>query len=133
VSLRAHHKHSQYLLAASQIFGLSDEENAIVANIARYHRRATPQESHLPYIALDRNDRVIVNKLAAILRVANALDAEHLQKVRGLRLLRSDRGWVLELDSTGDVTMEQMAATGRSDLFVEVFGQRLTIRPAGVK
>jgi exopolyphosphatase/guanosine-5'-triphosphate,3'-diphosphate pyrophosphatase len=133
VSLRAHHKHSQYLLAASQIFGLSDEENAIVANIARYHRRATPQESHLPYIALDRNDRVLVNKLAAILRVANALDAEHLQKVRGLRLLRGERGWVLELDSTGDVTMEQMAATARSDLFVEVFGQRLTIRPAGVK
>jgi hypothetical protein len=71
--------------------------------------------------------------LAAILRVANALDAEHLQKVRGLRLLRSDREWVLELASTGDVTMEQMAATARSDLFVEVFGRRLTIRPAGVK
>ena len=26
VSLRAHHKHSQYLLAASQIFGLSNDE-----------------------------------------------------------------------------------------------------------
>ena len=38
VSLRAHHKHSQYILAASQIFGLSHDETAIVANIARYHR-----------------------------------------------------------------------------------------------
>ena len=45
VSLRAHHKHSQYLLAASQIFGLSDEETAIVANIARYHRGALPQKT----------------------------------------------------------------------------------------
>ena len=90
VSLRAHHKHSQYLLAASQIFGLSDEETAVVANIARYHRRALPQKTHLPYVALDREDRIIVNKLAAILRVANALDAEHLQKVRGLRLVRRD-------------------------------------------
>ena len=87
VSLRAHHKHSQYLLAASQIFGLSDDETAIVANIARYHRRGLPQNSHLPYIALDRTDRLIVNKLAAILRVANALDAEHLQKVRDVRLV----------------------------------------------
>ena len=43
VSLRAHHKHAQYLLAASQIFGLSDEETAIIANIARYHRRGIPQ------------------------------------------------------------------------------------------
>ena len=41
-------------------------------------------------LALDRQDRLIVNKLAAILRVANALDAEHLQKVRDLRLVRDD-------------------------------------------
>ena len=43
VSLRAHHKHSQYILAASQIFGLSDDETAVVSNIARYHRRGLPQ------------------------------------------------------------------------------------------
>jgi exopolyphosphatase/guanosine-5'-triphosphate,3'-diphosphate pyrophosphatase len=132
VSLRAHHKHSQYLLAASQIFGLSDEETAIVSNIARYHRRGTPQRSHLPYIALDRHDRLIVSKLAAILRVANALDAEHLQKVRDLRLVRSEKAWVLELEGTGDITMEQMAATARSDMFVEVYGRHLEIRPVGV-
>lgn len=132
VSLRAHHRHSQYLLAASQIFGLSDEETAIVSNIARYHRRAMPQRSHLPYIELDRRDRLVVNKLAAILRVANALDAEHLQKVRDLRLVRSDKTWVLELDGTGDITMEQMAATARADMFVEVYGRQLVVRPSGV-
>lgn len=133
VSLRAHHKHSQYLLAASQIFGLSDDETAIVSNVARYHRRATPQQSHLPYVALDRADRVIVNKLAAILRVANALDAEHLQKVRDVRLVRGDKTWVLELEGAGDLTMEQMAATARSDMFTEIFGRRLVIRPAGAQ
>jgi len=132
VSLRAHHKHSQYLLAASQIFGLSDRETAIVANVARYHRRATPQDSHLPYMALDRADRLIVNKLAAILRVANALDAEHLQKVRDVRVVRGEKTWVLELEGTGDLTMEQMAAAARADLFSEVFGRRPIIRPARV-
>ena len=132
VSLRAHHRHSLYLLAASQIFGLSDEETAVVANIARYHRRAMPQRSHLPYMELDRVDRVIVNKLAAILRVANALDAEHLQKVRNLKLIRSDKAWVLEIEGTGDITMEQMAATARTDMFVEVYGRQVAVRPAGV-
>jgi exopolyphosphatase/guanosine-5'-triphosphate,3'-diphosphate pyrophosphatase len=131
VSLRAHHKHSQYLLAASQIFGLSDEETAVVANVARYHRRATPQNSHVEYMQLDRADRLVVNKLAAILRVANALDAEHLRKVGDVHLVRGDTGWILELKGSGDVTMEQMAATARSDMFVEVFGRRLVIRPAG--
>jgi exopolyphosphatase/guanosine-5'-triphosphate,3'-diphosphate pyrophosphatase len=132
VSLRAHHRHSQYLLAASQIFGLSVDETAVVANIARYHRRAMPQRSHLPYMELDRGDRLLVNKLAAILRVANALDAEHLQKVRDLRLVRTDKTWTLELDGTGDITMEQMAATARADMFIEVFGRQLVVRPAGV-
>jgi exopolyphosphatase/guanosine-5'-triphosphate,3'-diphosphate pyrophosphatase len=132
VNIRAHHKHSQYLLAAAQIFGLSDEESAIVSNIARYHRRASPQESHLPYVALDRHDRVVVNKLAAILRVANALDAEHLQKVSDLRLRREEQSWVLEIQGSGDMTMEQMAAAARSDMFVEVFGRKIAIRTAGV-
>jgi exopolyphosphatase / guanosine-5'-triphosphate,3'-diphosphate pyrophosphatase len=132
VGLRAHHKHSQYLLQASQIFGLSNDETAIVSNIARYHRGGLPQESHLPYIALDRHDRLIVNKLAGILRVANALDAEHLQKVRQLRLHRRDRSWVLEVDGSGDLTMELMAAAGRSDMFVDTFGRELMVRRTGM-
>jgi len=132
VSLRAHHKHSQYLLAASQIFGLSDDETAVVSNIARYHRGRSPQQSHLPYVALDRGDRIRVTKLAAILRLANALDAEHLQKVRDLRLARGEASWVLEVDSIGDITMEQMAAKARTDMFTEVFGRQLVIRLAGV-
>ncbi|HXI29278.1 MAG TPA: HD domain-containing protein [Vicinamibacterales bacterium] len=128
VSQRAHHKHSQYLIAASQIFGLSNDETAVVANIARYHRRGLPQKSHLPYIALDRHDRLVVNKLASILRVANALDAERLQKVTDVTLVRRERGWIIEIAGTGDLTMEQLAATARADMFVETFGQELVIR-----
>jgi exopolyphosphatase/guanosine-5'-triphosphate,3'-diphosphate pyrophosphatase len=132
VSLRSHHKHSQYLLAASQIFGLSDTETAVVANIARYHRRALPQKSHLAYVSLDGADRLIVNKLAALLRVANALDAEHLQKVRAIRLVPHGEAWVLEMDGAGDLTMERLAATARADMFEETYGREIIVRQAGV-
>ena len=131
VSLRAHHKHSQYILAASQIFGLSDEETALVSNIARYHRRGMPQRSHVPFIALDRQDRLIVRKLAAILRVANALDAQHAQTVENVRLIGRGDGWILELEGDGDFTMEQLAGTARADMFVETFGRKLSLRAAG--
>jgi exopolyphosphatase/guanosine-5'-triphosphate,3'-diphosphate pyrophosphatase len=128
VSLRAHHKHSQYILASSQIFGLSNDETAMVANIARYHRRAAPEDTHLPYVALDREDRLVVDKLAAILRVANALDAEHAQKVRDVRLERTADGpWRLALEGTGDLTMERLAATARADLFADTFGHQLVV------
>ena len=66
-----------------------------------------------PYVALDREDRLIVDKLAAILRIANALDAEHVQKIRDLRLVLRDTTWMMQLDSTGRLTMERLAATAR--------------------
>jgi exopolyphosphatase/guanosine-5'-triphosphate,3'-diphosphate pyrophosphatase len=128
VSLRAHHKHSQYILDASQIFGLSREETAVVANIARYHRRALPQDTHLPYVALDREDRLVVNKLGAILRLANALDAEHGGKVSDLRVVREGGSWAVELEGAGDLTMELLSASARADMFVETFGRPLVVR-----
>jgi exopolyphosphatase/guanosine-5'-triphosphate,3'-diphosphate pyrophosphatase len=82
-------------------------------------------------VALDRDDRLIVNKLGAILRLANALDAEHLQNVRDLRLVRRDRLWVLEIEAAGNIVMEQMAAAARVDMFTETFGREVAIRPAG--
>lgn len=131
VNLRGHHKHGQYILSVSEIFGLSRDDMAIISNIARYHRRASPNKSHLAYMALDSAARVEVNKLAAILRVANALDADHLQKVREVKLLREGDQWVLEVDGAGDLTLERLAALARADLLTEVFGRRVAFREAG--
>jgi exopolyphosphatase/guanosine-5'-triphosphate,3'-diphosphate pyrophosphatase len=128
VGLRGHHKHGQYILSASEIFGLSRDDMDVVSNVARYHRRALPQRSHLPYMALDRGTRVTVNKMAAILRVANALDADHLQKVRDVHAIMEQESWVLEVEGAGDLTMERLASQSRADLFVEVFGRKLAFR-----
>ncbi len=131
VNLRGHHKHAQYILSVSEIFGLSRDDRAIISNIARYHRRAAPNKSHLPYMALDSDARVEVNKLAAILRVANALDADHLQKVGSVKVLREDDHWVLEVEGGGDLTLERLAALARADLLTEVFGRRVAFREGG--
>jgi exopolyphosphatase/guanosine-5'-triphosphate,3'-diphosphate pyrophosphatase len=128
VNLRGHHKHAQYILSVSEIFGLSRDDMAVISNIARYHRRAVPNKSHLPYMALDSDARVVVNKLGAVLRVANALDADHLQKVRDVRVLREDDQWVLEVDGGGDLTLERLAALARADLLTEVFGRKVAFR-----
>ena len=133
VSLRSHHKHSQYILSVSEIFGLSREDMGIISNIARYHRRAAPNKSHLPYMALDSEARVLVNKLGAILRLANALDADHLQKVRDVRVVREEEQWVLEVDGGGDLTLERLAALARADLLVEVFGRKIAFRESGAR
>jgi exopolyphosphatase/guanosine-5'-triphosphate,3'-diphosphate pyrophosphatase len=131
VGLRAHHKHSLYILTNAEIFGLSQDDMAVVANVARYHRRGTPGKNHLDFMALDRDRRVDVLKMSAIMRLANALDADHLQKVTSLRLLRESEPWVLEAVGAGDLTMERLAALSRADLFTDVFGRRIVFREAG--
>jgi len=133
VSLRGHHKHGQYILSVSEIFGLSRDDMAVISNVARYHRRGTPNKSHLRSWPLDSEDRVLVNKLGAILRVANALDADHLQKVRDVRVLREEDQWVLEVDGGGDMTLERLAALARSDMLVEVFGRKLAFREGAAR
>ncbi len=124
VSSRGHHKHSQYLISASGLFGLRQRELDIIANVARYHRRALPQRSHLTYMSLERDERVLVSKLAGILRVANSLDKEHLQKVTDLKVMREGDQVVLVAQNISDLTMERVALAGRSDLFTEAFGRR---------
>ncbi len=131
VSLRGHHKHSMYLLQASEIFGLTRDDMQIVGNLARYHRRGTPQKSHPEFMRLDRDERVRVMKLAGMLRLANALDAEHEQKVTDISLQEQDASWVIELAGQGDLTMERLAATSRADLLVDVFGRQIQFRGAG--
>jgi exopolyphosphatase/guanosine-5'-triphosphate,3'-diphosphate pyrophosphatase len=79
-------------------------------------------------MALDAATRVVVNKLAAILRLANALDADHLQKVKDVRVLQEDDGFVLEVEGAGDLTMERLAALARADQLTDVFGRRVSFR-----
>jgi exopolyphosphatase/guanosine-5'-triphosphate,3'-diphosphate pyrophosphatase len=128
VSLQAHHKHSEYLIRASQLFGLGRAEREIVACVARYHRRATPRPTHPSFTALDRRGRLTVSKLAAILRLANALDRDHSGNVHEVRARPEEERWVLEVEAAGELDVERFTLAQRADLFREVFGVDVELR-----
>jgi exopolyphosphatase/guanosine-5'-triphosphate,3'-diphosphate pyrophosphatase len=65
--------------------GLTPDERGIVANIARYHRKGPPDPAHPAYRDLSKESRGKVRGLAAILRIADALDREHKQKIESVR------------------------------------------------
>ncbi len=130
LNTRAHHKHSHYLIVHSDLFGLRQRELDIIGNIARYHRRALPQRSHPTFMVLERDERVLVSKLAAILRVANALDKGQLQKVADISVSRDGDHIVLTASNVSDLSMERAALAGRSEFFSEVFGKRIILREA---
>ncbi len=127
VSGRAHHKHSFYLISNSELFGLQGRDAEIVAHTARYHRRSMPKSSHAEYMALPRETRMVVNKLAALLRLADALDRGHSGQVDDFKVERRDTEFVIYARNAGDLALERRAIAAKSDLFEEVFGMHVRL------
>ncbi len=127
VDSRKHHKHSCYLISNTQIPGLTEEERMVVAAVARYHRKGKPQASHPEYMILSPSMRVLVCKLAAILRVADAVANSQERKTRNCSVTVKDR--VLAIKSSGSVDMglEKTLLTRKSDLFEDVYGMKIVL------
>jgi exopolyphosphatase / guanosine-5'-triphosphate,3'-diphosphate pyrophosphatase len=127
VSSRAHHKHSEYLIANAEIFGLNRGEAALVAQIARYHRRSVPRPSHPAYMALSRESRVVVTKLAALLRVADALIRGHRRRASDVQFRRQGDELIVSFLGGRDQLLEERALESKGDLLEDIFGVKVRI------
>ncbi|MFA6003732.1 MAG: HD domain-containing protein [Elusimicrobiota bacterium] len=129
ISPTSHHKHAAYLVNASEIFGLRKSDKDVVSNVVRYHRRSLPKPTHTAYMSLPRQDRTVVSKLAAILRVADALDNPHQQKIRDFNLDKQGDNYTIWVGpEAGDVSLERQAVQGKGDMFVEIFGANIALK-----
>ncbi len=132
VSLSGHHKHSGYLIRNSEILGLDSRQLELVANIARYHRKAFPDlRKHEPFRALSDNAQAWVTKLAAILRVADALDHEHRSVVDDLKVAVHRRSVTIDLQSMGRCLLERWHLDEKGRLFEATFGRGIALRVNG--
>lgn len=122
-----HHKHSQYIVANAEIFGLHRDDLDIVSNVVRYHRRSPPNSTHIAYIALQREERMLVLKLAAILRIADALDRGHSQRIAEIKVERSSDSVVLRACGHHDLTLERLGLEEKADIFQDVFGYKVIL------
>jgi len=122
-----HHKHSLYLLSATPLIGLSKPQRAVVANVARYHRKSAPSLQHESFKILPAKDRVVVSKLAALLRLADALDTEHGEKVSDIVVEYERPQLMLKLHGQGDLLLEKWGLAKRTPIFEEVFGVKVAI------
>jgi exopolyphosphatase/guanosine-5'-triphosphate,3'-diphosphate pyrophosphatase len=72
------------------MLGHSEEEVAVIASIARYHRGSEPKESHEAYFTIAPEERKVMWDMAAIVRLAEALDRSHRQVVKNLLVTFDD-------------------------------------------
>jgi exopolyphosphatase / guanosine-5'-triphosphate,3'-diphosphate pyrophosphatase len=128
IAQEAHHKHTLYLIKHSELTGFSESERQVIANIARYHRGTPPRERHPDYAALLPPDRVTVDRLSAILRIADALDRSHDGRVIDITCERVGPDVRLVLHSAQDCAQELWAVEQKRALFEQAFDCRLNVR-----
>lgn len=121
VAARSHHRHALMMILAEPLPVFSRDEVKLIANVARYHRKALPTPEHTLFGALSAEDRTRVEKLAAMLRVADALDRSKRGLVRELTCDVMDDTVIFRVVADGDMAVETAALARRGDLFRAVF------------
>lgn len=113
---------SYNIISSIEIFGISHEQLEIIANVARYNSAETPKMEDINFNKLSSKNKVIVGKLAAILRLANALDKSHKQKIDILSVEKRNKELVIRGKCTANALLEIWTFRRKAEFFKEVFG-----------
>jgi exopolyphosphatase/guanosine-5'-triphosphate,3'-diphosphate pyrophosphatase len=113
------------LILNSELAGFERRQLQLLASVARYHRGSPPKRTHAEFAALLPEDRRRVSALAAILRLALALDRTHQQNVANVRARVTPRRVRITIDSHGDANVDLWAAERKVELFQKVFGREV--------
>ena len=118
------------MILAAGITDFSPHDLAVIACIARYHRKGLPDPSHKVYRDLDSPSQLLVDRLAAILRIADGLDRSHAGSARAIRVTQS-RGTVsIHVRQEPPSPTDIEAARKKADLFEQAFGVKVEIIPS---
>lgn len=130
ISLDKHYLHSYNIIKSLEIFGLSEEQMEMVANIACYHSMVKPDETHLNFVSLPRDTRAKVAKLVAIIRLADAMDRAHKSKLGIESIKLREKSLIINAvcDINIDTNLEEWTFSKKADFFVEVFGVTPTLK-----
>jgi exopolyphosphatase/guanosine-5'-triphosphate,3'-diphosphate pyrophosphatase len=125
---QGHHKTSLRLILAAPGLPFERRERWIVGLIARYHRRAIPNERHQYFNRLSREDQHRVRVLAGILRVADGLDATHTNVIHSVTCGVWSHEIRLACEASGPADEEVAAVEEKANLLESVFDRRCVVK-----
>ena len=125
---QGHHKTALRLILADTGLPFEHRERQIVGLIARYHRKAVPQQRHPYFRDLGPADQHRVRVLAGILRVADGLDRSHANVIRRVKCKVSSREVTIVCEAGGPADAEIAAAEEKADLLESVLDRRCVVK-----
>jgi len=111
-----HHKWSAQLILEHAWKTLTPEEMSLVAQIARYHRKASPQPDHAEFHALKPAAQKSVMILGGILRIADGLDRTHTGKIARLEASVTKEAILVRVQAAGTWDAERVTFEMKSDM-----------------
>jgi exopolyphosphatase/guanosine-5'-triphosphate,3'-diphosphate pyrophosphatase len=128
ISYTNHHAHSYYIIHNADLLGFDHKEIAIMANIARFHRKKAPHRKYTEMSDLGTPERETVRILSTFLRLAESLDRSHAALVHKVRFSRVEKDKVvLEVLARGNCQLELWGVEGEEKAFFKVFGKHIVI------
>ncbi len=127
LTARGHHKHSLQLIMLESLPQFTRSEKLVIANLARYHRKAFPSSSHAAFAILTEAEQKRVSLLAPLLRIADGLDRSRKAVIKELSCEIHESHIVLRVTSSQDATAELATVPIRSEMFLSVYGKRVEV------
>jgi exopolyphosphatase/guanosine-5'-triphosphate,3'-diphosphate pyrophosphatase len=130
ISYERHHKHSYHLILHADLLGMPPSEQVVIANVARYHRGGPPKKKHRNYGALDKALRRRIERLSALLRIADGFDRGHVSAVADLKtrwMQRAIRITPVPATQRTSMRLEMWGANRKSELLADVTGLPIEI------
>jgi exopolyphosphatase/guanosine-5'-triphosphate,3'-diphosphate pyrophosphatase len=128
---QGHHRHAQYIISNSEIFGFSPEQRAIVSAIARYLGKSWPDGMDRVMRAVPVEEHINVLRAVTLLRMAVALNQDRASAVVRMRTHVYPKRVVLELvPGRGGAELEAWSLRKEAAYFREVFLRDLSVELA---
>jgi exopolyphosphatase / guanosine-5'-triphosphate,3'-diphosphate pyrophosphatase len=124
---KGHHRESARLIREHSWTIFNAGSVTILAQVARYHRKNIPMLEHEEFAALSPAERLRVQQLAALLRIADGLDRSHQQLIKGLSVELQPGRILLSLTTARAASREMAAAQKKSDLARNIFLREIEI------
>lgn len=124
-----HHVAGRDIVLHHHLPDLNPSERGLVACIVAFHRKRVRPQQEPTFLSLSKKQRQLALQLAAILRVADGLDASHTQSTRIVAFECGAPGYHLEL--AGPYAASDAARAGtKADLWLRSFGLPLELNVA---
>lgn len=107
------------LIRQSCLYGLSDEETRLVAEIIRKSERPAARDGREE---LSEKQRLLVDKLAAIMGLADALDTTRQGRAADVKARLEEQRLVVTVSGRGELLLEKWTFQDRAAFFEETFG-----------